>query len=79
MNTRKLPASPYESSPAKKIQPILQRIGSGMQDALGGIKNKSQHLTNTVVSGAKKRPAVFLGLALASGFLIGKAIRRKYY
>lgn len=79
MNTRKLPTLAHDLYSTSKVQPILKRIGSGMQDALGGIKNQSQHLTNTVISGAKKRPAVFLGLALASGFLIGKAIRRKYY
>ena len=79
MNTRKLPTLTQDSFVESNVQPILKRIGSGMQDALGGIKNQSQHLTNTVISGAKKRPAVFLGLALASGFLIGKVIRRKYY
>ena len=79
MNTRKLPTLAEDSYPIGKGQPILKRIGSGIQDALGGIKNQSSHLTNTVISGAKKRPGVFLGLALASGFLIGKAIRRKYY
>lgn len=78
MNTRKLPTLAEELYPSGKVQPILNSIGSGMQNALGGIKNQSKHLTNTVISGAKKRPAVFLGLALASGFLIGKAIRRKY-
>ena len=78
MNTRKLPTLTNDSFAESNVQPILRRIGLGVQDALGGLKNQSQHLTNTVMSSAKKRPAVFLGLALASGFLIGKAIRRKY-
>ncbi len=71
MNVRKLPNYNEE------IKPAAEGFFSGVKSALGVIKNKGQSLSNRVVSSAKTRPAVFLGVALATGFLLGKVLRRK--
>ena len=71
MQTRKLPNSNELESTAKEAF-------GGVKSTLQSLKAKGGILTQSTLNTVKQRPAAFLGIAAATGFILGRVIRRKF-